>query len=511
MMRAADRLPQAPATEISAGSVSSFDFAGVDALAVFTAPASPDETETQPRSGAVDAGIRYGIDLGEILDRHDFAATSGEGVVLQLPRPSGGQRSLPWDGLPARLIVLGTGSGSPKDLLAAGQRLADAVRTLDRVAVAVDPTVSASDVQTFVEGYLLGAYPTTLAEQSATKATLVLLVGRSKKFAAAVRGAEQAASGTWLARHLTATPSNIKSPQWFARQAEALAKQAGLSVRTWTETQLRNASFGAIVAVGTGAKQPARLVEICYPGTGGRHVVVVGKGVTYDTGGLAIKPREGMVAMKTDMAGAAIALTTVLAAAETKSPHRVTALLPIAENAVSGAAFRPGDVLTLYDGTTVEVRNTDAEGRLLLADALAYARTELAPDFLVDVATLTGAATLALSRKIGAYFTADDQLAKAVERASVSSGEQVWRMPLVADYRTAMDSKVADVANISTKPHISGGAITAALFLQRFTAEVPWIHFDLAGPARSDRPGGAAGDATGFGARLLRQLLTELA
>jgi len=240
-------------------------------------------------------------------------------------------------------------------------------------------------------------------------------------------------------------------------------------------------------------------------------VVVVGKGITFDTGGLSIKPREAMVPMKTDMAGAAVALANVLGAAEAGLPHRVTAVLPLAENAFGGGSYRPGDVLRTYAGTTVEVANTDAEGRLVLADALAFADATLDPDVLIDVATLTGAASLGLGKQHAALYGADADLVAALEAAGTASGEPVWHMPLVEEYVDAVRSDVADLRHVPRDAKFGGGSITAALFLREFVGRRRWAHLDIAGPARagSDAHEVTAG-ATGFGARLLLRYLEKL-
>jgi leucyl aminopeptidase len=264
--------------------------------------------------------------------------------------------------------------------------------------------------------------------------------------------------------------------------------------------------------VGQGSTRPPRLVEGRYDG-GGRHVVLVGKGITFDTGGLSLKPNEGMQTMKSDMGGAAAVLGTLRAVADLGLPITVTALLACAENMPSGTAQRPGDVLTQYGGRTVEVLNTDAEGRLVLADALAYADGDLEADVVVDVATLTGAMPVALGRRHAGLFSSDDTLAAQLEAAAEASGERLWRMPLVEDYRQALDSPVADLRNIGNpKRKLGGGSITAALFLREFTGGRPWAHLDIAGPSWS----GAEEDelskgATGYGVRLLVHWLEALA
>ena len=247
---------------------------------------------------------------------------------------------------------------------------------------------------------------------------------------------------------------------------------------------------------------PPRLVQLGYtPGAGAvPHVVLVGKGITFDTGGLSIKPRDSMASMKRDMTGAGVVLAVLGALADVDCPVRVTGLLPLAENSVGERSIRPGDVLRHYGGRTSEVTNTDAEGRLVLADAMAYAVAELQPDVIVDVATLTGAVKIALGQRTGGLFANDDALAAALRTASLAAGEPLWRMPLAAAYEDRLSSKVADADNAGGGP----GAITAALFLQHFVGGVPWAHLDIAsvGDSPTDEHEYTKG-ATGFGARAL--------
>jgi leucyl aminopeptidase len=235
-------------------------------------------------------------------------------------------------------------------------------------------------------------------------------------------------------------------------------------------------------------------------------VVLVGKGITFDSGGLSIKPGEAMLNMKRDMTGGAVVIATMAALAELDVPVRVTGLVASAENAIGGAAFRPGDVITHYGGRTTEVTNTDAEGRLVMADALAYAVDRLKPDALVDVATLTGAMKVALGLRTGGFFADHEGLAAGIADASAASGERLWRMPLHDEYAELIESEVADADNAGGGP----GAITAALFLQPFTGDVPWAHLDLAsvGDAGSDWAEWTPGP-TGFGARVLLHWLED--
>ncbi|NDO89452.1 leucyl aminopeptidase family protein [Cellulosimicrobium composti] len=507
------------------------DDAQVDAVVVAVAPPREADDGLQPRSGTIDATLRYGVDLAELAERAGgpgFRGASGEVVRVDLPRVHAGSTTrLPWAGLPPRLLLLGVGSGTALDLRRAGAALARASRGLDRVVSAATADAGPEGVRAFVEGYQLAAYTQprrTAAEKGADAeapaAQLVLLTPEDQPdVTPSVEAASRAAEATWLVRDLANTPSDVKDPAWFADRAAELADGLGLDVTVRGPAELEREGFGAIRAVGGGSARPPRLVTLTYdpadhgvvaPGTAARHVVVVGKGITYDSGGLSIKPREAMVPMKTDMAGAAVALAVVLGAARARSDRRVTAVLPLAENHVGAASYRPGDVVRTWSGRTVEVANTDAEGRLVLADAIGYAVRDLAPDVLVDVATLTGAATLGLGRGHAALFATDDDVAGAIEDAAATTGERVWRMPLVEDYASALRSEVADLRHVPAE-NPGGGAITAALFLREFAGDVPWAHLDVAGPARAtaDRHEVVTG-ATGFGARLLLEALGTL-
>ena len=501
----------------------------VDAIALPVAPPAPDETDLQPRAGTADAAARYGLDLAEAAERGRLTGAAGEAYTLQLPRPIGRGADLPWAGLPSRVVLVGVGSGTPDELRRAGAALARATRGLDRVVTSIasegGPGAPRA-VRALVEGYLLAAYATptsaTVAPATANRQRpaeeLVLLGRHGARVATALEEAVRDATATWLVRDLANTPSSTKNPAWLADQAARLAKQAGLAVQVRGPRELAAEGFGGILAVGSGSASTPRLVTVDYtpsgdaPARGRRHVVVVGKGITYDTGGLSIKPREAMVPMKTDMAGAAVALATVLGAAAAGSQHRVTAVLPLAENHFGGSSYRPGDVLRLYGGRTVEIANTDAEGRLVLADALAWADAELDPDVLIDVATLTGAASLGLGRQHAALYSADARVVAALEAAAQESGEAVWHMPLVEDYQPAVRSNVADLRHVPIDgSQFGGGSITAALFLREFVGSRTWAHLDIAGPARSasDKHEVTEG-ATGYGARLLLRYLAAL-
>lgn len=317
----------------------------------------------------------------------------------------------------------------------------------------------------------------------------------------------------FLARDLIHTPANTKTPAWISSRISTIARKIP-RVKVTVKGGREIAKFGGLVAVGGSSKlHPPRFVTLTYsPPRAKAHVVLVGKGITFDTGGVSLKrPYDVMMAMKTDMSGAAVVAATVLAAAELRIPVKVTALLMLAENTLSGTAQRPSDVITHYSGTTVEVINTDAEGRLVLADGLAYADRHLDPDYLIDVATLTGAASLGLGKQYGAMYTRDAKLAKRLHEIGEVAGDRLWHMPLIDDYSIALRSEIADLNHTADKPKFGAGSVTAALFLENFVGDRRWVHLDIAGPARSEVDGGEyVKGGTGFGVRTLIAWLETL-
>lgn len=306
------------------------------------------------------------------------------------------------------------------------------------------------------------------------------------------------------ARGLVARPGNIATPSFLAAQAERLADEHGMRVQTWGPGRLRELGFGALLAVARGSTEEPRFILLEHRGAEGPPFVVVGKGVTFDAGGISLKPAAGMGDMKYDMAGAAAVLGTLKAAAELELPRRVIGLVPATENLPSGDALKPGDVVRGLSGISIEIDNTDAEGRLILSDALAYA-DRLKPRAVVDLATLTGACVIALGHHAIGMMTPDDVLADALTSAGAASGERVWRLPLWREYRKQLDSTIADIKNVGGRP---ASTITAGLFLKEFVGDFPWAHLDIAGTAwteeaRPDNPKGA----TGIGVRLLIEWL----
>jgi leucyl aminopeptidase len=365
--------------------------------------------------------------------------------------------------------------------------------------------------QALAEGFVLGSYQFLKykANGDATQLAEVIVVGRAsaRVEAALDRGATVASAVTW-ARDMVNEPSGAKSPAAFADAARKLLRGKGVTVKVMTPAELKAEGLGGVLGVGQGSANPPRLVKATYAPSGANgFVALVGKGVVFDSGGLSIKTSSGMETMKTDMSGAAAVLATLSVLKDLGIKTKVVAYVPMVENMPSGTAIRPGDVLKIRNGKTVEVLNTDAEGRLILADALSLA-TEDKPDAVIDLATLTGASMVALGDKIAGLMGNRDGWNEQVQTAADAAGEPVWRLPLPSEYRKLLESEVADLRNISTGSY--GGAITAALFLSEFVDGVPWAHLDIAGPARASSDDGyLVKGGTGYGVRTLVELVSR--
>ena len=448
-----------------------------------------------------------GLDAADVQAAHEPSAEAG--ALTRIPL-------VPGERAARTVLLVGLGGATGDDLRAGGAAVGRAARGREALVTTVGAGAARSQAA-FVEGLALGGYTSPRWLGAASKpsdppVSSVVLAGSFDTDL--VRRAVARARATMLARNLAVTPSNTKSPAWLAAQARTLGRRAGLDVKVWTERDLRAEGFGGLLAVGGGSATPPRLVQLDYVPEGAtdrtKRVVIVGKGITFDTGGLNLKPGEGMLAMKTDMSGSAVVLAVLAACRELGVQVRVTGLMAIAENAVGAGSYRPSDVVTQYGGRTVEIGNTDAEGRIVMADALAYVDLELDPDVLVDIATLTGAARVALGRSMAPVFGTDEALTRALVRAGEASGEPLWPFPLVEDYRPGLDSQVADIN------HIAGigagaGSIVAALFLREFAGPRRWAHLDIAGVGRSDVDRGLlTKGATAYGARLLLTWLEEM-
>ena len=316
--------------------------------------------------------------------------------------------------------------------------------------------------------------------------------------------------GTCLAREWVSTPSNDKTPEKFARSIVSLAKKQRLKVQVLNEAQLKQNKFGALLAVAAGSQSKPSMVLLEHRVPGAKKTVaLVGKGVTFDSGGLNIKTGGFMADMKADMSGAAAVAATLITAARAKTKVNLIGAIPIVENMPSGQAIRPGDIIRSYAGKTVEIGNTDAEGRLILIDAMAYVIKKYKPKMVIDLATLTGACVVALGDKIAGVFSSDDDLAASIVASGQKTHERCWPMPLPEDYKELLKSDFADINNMPGSRY--GGAITAALFISEFAGDTPWAHIDIAGPAYLKKANAYCGPGgSGFGVRLLMDWLDNL-
>ena len=435
------------------------------------------------------------VDLPSALEK-DLTkrwGTSPLAVALDLgaKTKSGSTVILPTVGV--RLVVVGLGDVdvTPEQVRRAVGNGVNALARLEpasplHVVVSLD-LVEPEVIKGATEGALLGAYTyTKIGSKPSELLRLVTLVSPSSKPEAkdAVAAAVAIAGGVNQTRDWINTPANILYPETFAADAVATSKKHKLEVEVLDEKALVKAGFGGILAVGMGSERPPRLVRISYAPRGARnHLALIGKGITFDTGGINIKPGDGMYTMKCDMSGAATVISAIQVIAELGLKLSVTAYAAMAENMPSGSAQRPSDVITMYGGTTVENFNSDAEGRLVMADALARA-AEDKPDLIVDVATLTGACVVALGERTAGLMASDDQTADRLLDAAEAAGEAFWQLPITDEVQDQLTSKVADLKSGGAR---WGGALTAGAFLQRFTDGIDWAHLDIAGPAFNEK------------------------
>ncbi|MGV0835329.1 leucyl aminopeptidase [Mycolicibacterium thermoresistibile] len=448
--------------------------------------------------------------VGEIESA--LAALGGTGAEGQVHRLVIG--SLPV----ASVLTVGLGKdrdGWPADVVrrAAGT----AARSLDKAA-AVVTTMSAVDLEATVEGLIMGAYRYTGIRSDKTAPThgglrtITVLASDEKSAKAAVERSTDIATAVAIARDFINTPPSHLYPDEFAKRAKALGESAGLSVEVLDDKALAKAGYGGITGVGQGSSRPPRLVRLTHKGgkRKGKRVALVGKGITFDTGGISIKPAANMHHMTSDMSGAASVIATMVLAARRKLPLDVIATVPMAENMPSSTAQRPGDVLTQYGGTTVEVLNTDAEGRLILADAIVRA-CEDEPDYLIETSTLTGAQTIALGARTPGVM-GSDEFRDRVAGISQQVGENGWAMPLPDELKEELKSTVADLANVGSSRY--AGMLLAGAYLREFVADgVQWAHIDIAAPAyNSGSPWGyTPKGGTGVPTRTLFGVLEDIA
>jgi leucyl aminopeptidase len=462
-----------------------------------------------PGAKAVDAAVDRG--LVRFMEEAGFEGKADETL------------SVPVGALKARSAVLvGLGDRdalTPDALRRAGAALAKRAGKAKSVATTLldalpgkSGTDLAAAAQALAEGVALGTYRFIKYKQKGEPSTLERFVVLGKRDAAVQSALERGAAvaqAVARARDLVNEPAGSLTPRALAGEAERAAEEGGLSIEILDEVAIANEGLGGLLGVSQGSDEPPRLVKLIYEprGRATGTVALVGKGITFDSGGLSIKTAEGMETMKTDMSGAAavIGAMSVLRKAGVKT--RVVAFVPTTENMPGGRAIKPGDVLKIRNGKTVEVLNTDAEGRLILADGLSLA-VEEKPDAIIDLATLTGACVVALGPKVAGLMGNDDDWLAQVRSAADRAGELVWPLPLPQEYRKDLDSEIADLKNITGGRH--AGALTAGLFLSEFVGEVPWAHLDIAGPARASSDDGyQVKGGTGFGVRTLVEALSR--
>jgi leucyl aminopeptidase len=429
----------------------------------------------------------------------------------------------------ARLLLIGAGRGAKEldRLLLGGYALAQVSARKGEAAslIAEAPDTGEASAEVFAADLAFGAllrsyafkkYRTSRKSEDAAEEEprdglrrLTIQCAKPDAAAKAFAARKAIAEGVFLARDLVNEPANILGPVEFAERARELSR-AGVEVEVLDEVQLAELKMGALLGVGQGSERPSRVVVMQWHGAKSKRaktLCFVGKGVCFDTGGISMKPAAGMEDMKGDMGGAACVTGLMLALATRKAAVNAVGLIGLTENMPSGKAQRPGDIVTSMSGQTIEVLNTDAEGRLVLADVLWYAQERFKPRFIVDLATLTGAIIVALGKEYAGLFSNDDRLAGELAAAGEATGEKVWRMPLGKAYDKLIDSKNADMKNIGGR---HGGAITAAQFIQRFIKDTPWAHLDVAGTAMdSARNEINPSWASGWGVRLLDRLVAD--
>ncbi|MEL7155991.1 MAG: leucyl aminopeptidase [Actinomycetota bacterium] len=468
------------------------------------ATAVPRYATAVDRPVAADELDRLDKRLAEAAARQGFEAKVGQTLVLA-PNGAG----------PTEILV---GIGPRADVGPDAIRLAAAavarqvtkhVRVATRLAAEAAEEDRDDAIAAAVQGFRLATYRYLQYKQPQSSLERVSLVVRGRGTKAAVERAAATAEAVVLARDLSNEPGGTLTPTAFADKAKEVGAAADLKVTVWDKRRITRERLGGLLAVNQGSEEPPVLLKLEYRPTRrptGR-VALVGKGITFDSGGLSLKTAAGMMTMKVDMSGGAAVLAAMSALGVAGAKVAVDGYIPLTDNMTGGAAQRPGDVFRARNGKTVEVLNTDAEGRLVLADALSLA-TESKPDAIVDIATLTGSASGALGTGIAALMATDDELAERLAAASERSGEKIWRLPLPPEYRPQLDSAVADLKNIGSGPY--GGALVAGLFLKEFVDDTPWAHIDLglAAMTEADKDLQTKG-ATGFGVRLLIDTLAN--
>jgi leucyl aminopeptidase len=446
-----------------------------------------------------------GVDAFALLTRADSAGRGGDVVRHEILGDSRLTASV------ESVVLVGLGKETSEDFRRAGAAVTRSASSGADIATAIASRADDDQLAAFAEGAVLGGFRFSRKSQpSKRRPAAITLAGVPARRVPVVTMAVERAHASWRSRTFALTPSNEKGPPRLEQWAREAAEAGGLGIDVWDERRLAREGFGGVLAVGRGSAYPSRFVRLDYAPSararGLETVVLVGKGVTFDSGGISIKPGASMQNMKRDMTGAGAVIATMGALRSLGVRARVIGLIASAENAFGAASMRPGDIVTHYGGRTSEVQNTDAEGRLLLADAMAYAAAQIKPDVMLDIATLTGATRVTLGTSVGGMFSNDDALAKALADAGGLAGEPLWRLPLSDDYEDLIASDVADANNAAGTP----GAVTAALYLQHFAGAARWAHLDIASVGDSDQDAFEyTKGPTGFGARVLLRWLTS--
>ena len=473
-----------------------------------------DQKELTGTSLLVDQASR-GL-ISELINNGDFTGKPSQVTVLY----TGGT-------IPAqRIALVGLGKAAEINLekiRAAFSKVLQSLRGLNikEAAASIDsnilPDKKDKVVQAAVEGLLLGLYQytpyKTVGREDIREIDQLSIIVQEENYSvveSAVKNAQIIAAGVYFTRDLISAPSNEMTPAIMAKKAEDIARRKNVSCKVFDKSKMKKLGMNSLLGVASGSNEEPKFIILEY--TGGKRreapVVLVGKGLTFDTGGICIKPAEKMDEMKTDMSGGAAVMGTIMIAADLQLPLNIIGLIPATENMPGGSAYKPGDILKSYSGKTIEVINTDAEGRLILADALAYA-SEYKPAAVIDIATLTGACIIALGDDVIGMLGTDEKLKDSIRNASKETGELVWELPLFEHYHELIKSDIADYKNTGGR---AAGTITAAAFLSKFVGDFPWVHLDIAGPAWSTKdkpyiPRGAAGIAV----RLLTEYLRNCA
>lgn len=421
-----------------------------------------------------------------------------------------------------RVMVVGLGKRREADAESIRRATATSLRRARDLGAKVvsvellgDRLPAGARAQAIVEGTLLGLYSFDrhkTGEKNGKAVETLLIVNPDSKNQAAIREGirvgEIFATATNFARDLTNEPANMVTPTTLAKTAQEIAKEGKLSLKIYERDDCKKMGMGAYLGVAQGSLEPPKFIHLAYKprGRARRKIAIVGKGITFDSGGLDIKPADGMLRMKDDMSGAGAVLGIMRSLPKLRVPVEVHGIIAATENMPSGTAQRPGDIVRAMNGTTIEIGNTDAEGRLTLADALSYVVKEVKPEEIIDLATLTGAVVIALGNGCSGVFSTSKPLADRLLKAAEAAGERMWPLPLIDEYKEGLKSDVADINNVGPR---GGGAITAAIFMKEFVGSVPWAHLDIAGTAftEKDLPLGPKG-GTGVGVRTVLAYLT---